>query len=158
MTWEPNMSSPLRNLCVPAAAVIALATSAAGCGGTSAGTPHRPTTAPATTAAAAAPVTVTITSPTHRPKTNIPWPVTITVTDAADKPLRARLTMNVLFNGAPVGKIDNGAHYDFVGTWQEKKGNEITWPPEARGQPLTFQAVVTAKGRTVKKTWWIQVR
>ena len=137
--------------------VIGLATAAAGCGGTSYRTPTRPTTAPATTTAPAS-VKVTIISPTHGPKANTPWPVTIAVTDTAARPLPAKLTMDVLFNGAPVGKIDNGARYRFVGTWQEKKGNEISWPPAARGQPLAFEAIVTANGVTVKKSWWIQVR
>jgi hypothetical protein len=105
-----------------------------------------------------APIRVTISSPTHHPIVDKPWPVKITVTDMSGKPLPARLTMQVLFGGVPVGKIDNGAVYRFVGTWQEKKGNEITWPPASRGQPLVFQAIVTATGKTAKRDWWIRVR
>lgn len=143
-------------------ALIALAL--AGCGGGGAGTTTAATTTPVTTATTTAPpshaaaIRVSISSPTHRPTVNKPWPVTITVTDARGKPVAARLTMRVLFNGVAVGKIDDGAVYRFVGTWRERKGNEITWPPEARGQPLVFQAVVTALRVTVRKSWWIEVR
>ena len=101
---------------------------------------------------------MSISSPTHRPRASQPWPVTITVTDRRGRPVAARLTMRVLFNGVVVGRIDNGAAYRFVGTWQERPGNEITWPPAARGQRLLFQAIVTAGRVTVQKTWWISVR
>jgi hypothetical protein len=138
----------------------------AGCGGgsktagttTAATTTGATTTAAATTTAPAAPIRVTIDSPTHRPTANVPWPVTITVTDASGKPVAATVTMQVLFGGQPVGKIDEGAVYRFVGTWQEKPGNGITWPPESVGQPLTFQAIVKAKGVTVKRNWAIRVQ
>jgi hypothetical protein len=134
----------------------------AGCGGSShpaATTTAAASTAVGTTTAPARPrIHVTLTSPTHRPKVNVPWPVKITVTDAAGKPVAATLTMQVMFNGTPVGKIDNGAVYRFVGSWQERPDNGITWPPASRGQPITFQAVVKAQGVTVRKNWWIKVR
>jgi len=120
--------------------------------------------APATTAAApgrsaqpsAGGVRVAIIAPTHTPKVNANWPVAVKVSDAGGRPLAATLTMRVLFAGAPVGKVDNGRVYRFVGSWQEKPGQDITWPAQSRGQPLTFEAVVRAKGETVKRTWWIQ--
>jgi hypothetical protein len=131
----------------------------AGCGGANkATTTAAATTRTATTTAPARQPRVTISSPTHRPKANVPWPVRITVTDASGKPAAATLTMRVLFGGQPVGTIDNGAVYRFVATWQERPGNGITWPPASRGQPLTFQAIVKAQGRTIRKNWWIRVR
>src|SRR5205807_9317007 len=105
-----------------------------------------------------APIKVTITSPTHHPKVNKAWPVTVRVTDVAGKPLPARLTMRILFGGNPVGKVDNGRVYRFAGTWRERKGNEITWPPASRWQPLAFEVIVTAQHTTVRRTWAIQVR
>jgi hypothetical protein len=133
----------------------------AGCGG---GKKAPPTTTTATTTNPAATTTapagrlrVTIVSPTHRPKVNVPWPVKVTAADASGKPIAATLTMRVLFAGRAVGKIDDGAVYHFVGTWQERPGNGITWPPESRGQPLAFQAIVKAKGVTVRRSWWIRV-
>jgi hypothetical protein len=137
-----------------ALALAAIALAACG-GGKKAGATKPPQT---TRPAAAASVRVTITATTHTPKVNAPWPVRIGVTDARGKPLAARLTMQILLNGAPVGKVDNGAVYRFIGTWQEKKGQEITWPPESRGQPFALEAVVTAKGGTVKKTWAVTPR
>jgi hypothetical protein len=109
-------------------------------------------------APAAPAINVTISAPTHQPRVNKPWPVTVRVTDAAGKPLPAQLTMRILFGGTPVGKVDNGRVYRFVGMWREEKGNEITWPRASRGQPLQFEAIVTARGKTVKRTWSIQVR
>jgi hypothetical protein len=102
-------------------------------------------------------VRVTVSSPTHRPKVNVPWPVRVTVVDAKGKPVAATLTMRVLFGAQPVGTIDDGAIYHFVGTWQERKGKEITWPPASRGEPLTLQFVVKAQGATVRKNWAINV-
>jgi len=112
----------------------------------------------ATPVASAATVEVTVSSPTHKPKVNVPWPVKVTVTNAQGKALAATLTMEVLFSGQPVGKIDKGAVYHFVGTWQEHKGNDITWPAAARGEPLTLQFIVKAQGVTVRKNWAITVR
>ena len=102
-------------------------------------------------------VRVAVSSPTHRPKVNVPWPVRVTVIDAMGKPIAATLTMRVLFGGQPVGTIDKGATYHFVGTWQERKGNEITWPAASRGAPLTLQFIVKAQGATVRKNWTINV-
>jgi hypothetical protein len=113
-------------------------------------------------AAVAAPVgagsvSVTISSPTHHPKVNVGWPVTITVTNAAGKPVAGTLTMDVLFMGAAVGKIDNGAVYRFVGSWHERAGNAITWPAASKGEPLSFEVIVKALGETARKSWAIDV-
>ena len=66
--------------------------------------------------------------------------------------------MRILFNGTSVGKVDNGRVYHFLGTWREKPGHQITWPKASRGQPLQFEAIVTAQHRTVERTWAITVR
>ena len=107
--------------------------------------------------AAAASVQVTVHAVNHAPKINKPWPVTVTVTQAG-KPVAATLTMQILFNGIPVGKIDNGRVYHFVGTWKEKAGNEITFPAASRGQPLTVQFIIRAAGQTIRKNWSIKVQ
>ena len=108
--------------------------------------------------ALALPFKATLHAPTHRPHVNEPWPITIRVTDPAGHPIRARLTMRFLFAGVPVGKVDNGRVYTFVGTWREPRGDEITFPAESRGHHLTFQALVTARRRTVKLNYWVQPR
>ena len=111
----------------------------------------------AATSARVQAVRVTILSPTHEPRVNAPWPVRVTATNAAGKPIAGTLTMIVLFAGAPIGKIDKGRVYHVMGSWQERRGSAITWPASSPGQPLTFQAVVRADGVTVRKNWEITV-
>ena len=73
------------------------------------------------------------------------------VRDASGRPLRARVHLQVLFNGAPVGEI--GVH-TVVGVWKET----INWPPESAGHPLVFHAEVTAAGSTVKLDYPLTVQ
>jgi hypothetical protein len=97
-------------------------------------------------------------APTHTPRVNKPWPIWIRVADSAGHPIRARLTMRFLYAGVPVGKVDNGRVHTFLGSWREPKGEEISFPAESRGQKLTFQALVTARGRTIKLNYWVRPR
>jgi hypothetical protein len=135
---------------------LALVVFAAGCG--SHASKHGATASVATSAPQPSPISVTITAPTHHPRVNVPWPVVVRVVNTAGKPVRASLTMRILFGGTPVGKVDNGRVYHFVGTWRETKGNEITWPAQSRGQPVQFEAIVTAGHITVKRTYAITAR
>jgi hypothetical protein len=108
--------------------------------------------------ALALPLKATLHAPTHTPRVNRPWPIWIRVTDLQGNPIRARLTMRFLFAGVPVGKVDNGRVYRFTGTWREKEGQEIKFPSASRGNRLTFQALVTARRRTVKLNYWVRPR
>src|SRR2546421_9805173 len=108
--------------------------------------------------ALAAAFKATLSAPTHRPRVDHPWPIAIRVTDPGGHPIRARLTMRLLYNGIAVGKVDNGRVYTFVGAWRERKGAEIEYPPASRGQRLTFQAVVTARGTTIRLNYWVRPR
>jgi len=108
--------------------------------------------------ALAAAFKATLSAPTHRPRVNRPWPITIRATDLAGHPIRAKLTMRLLYSGIAVGKVDNGRVYTFVGAWREKKGEEIKYPSASRGTRLTFQALVTAHGRTIKLNYWVRPR
>ena len=109
-------------------------------------------------AAFSLPFKATLHAPAHTPRINTPWVISIRATDLHGRPIRARLTMRFLFAGIPVGKVDNGRIYTFVGTWREKKGEEIEFPPAARGQRLTFQALVTARRHTIKLNYWVKPR
>jgi hypothetical protein len=134
-------------------AALALVFLGAGCGG------GQTSKHASTTGSGARPsVRVTISASTHHPRANAPWPVTVRVTDASGRPVAATLTMRILFNGTPVGKVDYGRVFHFVGAWREKRGQEIKWPITSRNQPLAFQAIVRARGKTVEKTWAITVR
>jgi hypothetical protein len=96
----------------------------------------------------------TLSAPSHKPRATKPWPITVKVTNASGKPIAATLRMNVLFGGAIVGKVDSGKVYRFVGRHHEV----ITWPKQSIGYALTFQAVVTVKGKTKKLDWPLKVR
>jgi len=100
----------------------------------------------------------TLAAPTHRPRVNHPWPITIRATDRAGRPVRARLTMRFLLGSIPVGEVDNGRVYTFRGAWREKRGAEIKFPSASRGQRLTFQALVTYRAKTIKLNYWVEPR
>jgi len=108
--------------------------------------------------ALSAPFKATLHAPTHTPRVNRPWVITVRAADLQGHPIRARLTMRFLFGGIPVGKVDNGRVYTFVGAWREKRGEEIEFPASARGQRLTFQALVTARRHTVRLNYWVRPR
>jgi hypothetical protein len=135
-------------------AALALVLVVAGCGGH----PRRTLTPAVTTQARGSQLQVTITAPTHHPRANAKWPVTVRAVNGYGQEVHATLTMRILLNGTPVGKVDNGRVFQFFGTWREKPGEEITWPKESRGQQLEFEAIVKAQHKTVKKTYAITVR
>ena len=108
-------------------------------------------------AAAATTIRVTITA-SHTVKANAKWPVVVRVSTASGKPLGGTLTNNILLGGIPVGKVDNGKVWRFRGSWQEPKGQEITWPAAGKGQTFGFQTVVRVNGQKVKKTFLVTVR
>jgi hypothetical protein len=135
-------------------AALALVLVAAGCGGHA----KRTLTPAVSTQARASQLRVTIAAPTHHPRVNAKWPVTVRALNGYGQEVHATLTMRILFNGSPVGKVDNGRVYHFFGTWREKPGQEITWPKSSRGQPLAFEAIVRAQHETVKQTYAITVR
>ncbi len=88
----------------------------------------------------------------HTPAVNTRWPYTVEVTDAKGRPLRARLTVQVV---DPLGGVHPTEFYasrklvtniPFRGTFRDA----VKWPPESRGYQLTFRAIV--KVGTARKT------
>jgi hypothetical protein len=126
---------------------------AAGCGGGSSTRAEAPvaSSSAARTATAPAAVRATLRASTHRPRVNAPWTYVVRVRDAAGRPIRARVHLQVLFNGVPVGEI--GVHR-VLGVWRET----IRWPPASVGHPLVFRAEVTARGRTLRLDYPLVVR
>jgi hypothetical protein len=124
----------------------------AGCGGSHSAAPkprpHR----------AALPFRAVLHAPTHEPKAGKPWLYSVRVTDLQGRPIRARITMRVLFGGVSVGKVDAGKTFSFVGTWREPKKAPLIWPARSRGHPLTFEAIVTARGATKRLDYAITVK
>jgi hypothetical protein len=111
-----------------------------------------------TTHRAAFPFRAVLHAPTHTPKAGQPWLYSVRVTDLQGRPIRARITMRVLFGGIPVGKVDSGKTFFFVGTWREPKSSPLIWPARSRGHPLTFEAIVTARGATKRLDYTIHVK
>jgi len=97
-------------------------------------------------------------APTHHPRAGKPWLYSVRVTDPSGRPIRARIRMQVLFGGIPVGKVDSGKTFSFVGTWREPKRAPLTWPARSRGHPLTFEAIVTARGASTRLDYAIDVK
>jgi hypothetical protein len=136
-------------LCIAAPLLVLLAV---GCGSShSAATttkPHR----------ARVPFRAVLHAPTHTPKAGKPWLYSVRVTDLRGRPIRARITMQVLFGGVPVGKVDAGKTFSFVGTWREPENSPLIWPARSRGRPLTFEAIVTARGATKRLDYDVTVK
>jgi hypothetical protein len=132
------------------AAPLLVAAAFAGCGGShpEATKPHR----------ASFPFRAVLHPPTHTPKAGKPWLYSVRVTDLQGRPIRARITMQVLFGGIPVGKVDGGKTFSFVGTWREPRREPLIWPARSRGRPLTFEAIVTARGATRRLDYTITVK
>jgi len=109
-------------------------------------------------AALAAPIRVTLTAQDHHPRVGKRWSYSVVVRNANGKPVAAKVHMQILFGGFPVGQI--GVHRVTSGVWRETlgTGKNPPFPATARGQALVLQAVVTAAGQTVKKNWPITVR
>jgi hypothetical protein len=128
-----------------------LAAALAGCGGS-----H--SVATTTVRRPASPFRAVLHAPTHAPKAGKPWLYSVRVTDPQGRPIRARITMQVLFGGIPVGKVDSGKTYSFLGTWREPKSSPLIWPARSRGRPLTFEAVVAARGQTKRLDYTVSVK
>jgi hypothetical protein len=97
-------------------------------------------------------------APTHHPRAGKPWLYSVRATDLQGGPIRAGIRMQVLFGGIAVGKVDNGKTFTFVGTWREPKKAPLIWPARSRGRPLTFEAIVTARGATKRLDYTVTVK
>ena len=103
-------------------------------------------------------IVVRLTAQSHHPSVGKRWSYEVRVTDSAGRPVPATVHLQILFGGVPVGQV--GRHRVANGIWRETLGapGNPPFPARARGQPLVFQAVVTAKGQTRKANYWIPVR
>ena len=113
----------------------------------------------ATPAHAAGKLHVAITGQNHHPAVGKRWHYEVKVTTAAGKPIASRIHLEFLFGTIPVGQV--GTHFVRNGFWQETFGTpgNPTFPPAARGQRLTLEAIATAKGYAKAKAgWWLVVR
>ena len=110
--------------------------------------------------AQAAPFVAKLTAPTHSPKANTFWPITVTARTSSGRALRATAVYQFLFQGqvratsypspkanpkSACSKTGTCRHspYPFRGRFRDPT---VTWPARSAGIPLTFRVVVTVKG------------
>ncbi len=96
----------------------------------------------------------------HHPLVGKKWHYSVRATDAkTGKPVACTVHLQFLFGTLPVGQI--GTHVLKRCVWQETFGTPGSppFPAAARGQKLTIQAIVTAKGYAkATATWPIVVK
>jgi hypothetical protein len=109
---------------------------------------------PAPPALAAGKLHVTVTGQDHHPRVGRRWHYEVRVTNAAGKPVAARIHLQLLFGALPVGEV--GVHTVRNGFWQETVGTpgNPPFPASARGLQLVLQATVTARGYARAKAGW----
>jgi hypothetical protein len=115
-------------------------------------------------AVGAASFVATLKAPTHNPKADRFWPITVTARTRSGKALRATATYQFLFNGQvvatryPSPKADPKAACSKTGTCRHSpyafrgrfRDPTVTWPARSAGTALTFRVVVKVKGMGTK--------
>ena len=108
----------------------------------------------------AAPFVATLKAPTHHPKANRLWPITVTARTRSGKALHATATYKFLYNGQvvqttyPSPKADPNSACSKKGTCRHSpypfrgrfRDPSIVWPARSVGFPLTFRVIVAVKG------------
>ena len=91
----------------------------------------------------------------HHPVVGKTWSYSVTVTNAAGKPVASKIHLQMLLAGmSVVGEV--GVHVVKNGVWKETivAHGPNAFPPASVGQPLVLQATVTAKGYATAKARW----
>ena len=89
--------------------------------------------------ASAATIRVALTAQTHHPIVGKTWWYQVKVTNAAGKPIPAKIHLQILFGGAPVGQV--GVHKVANGVWREVIGKGANQPfPAAEAGAATASA------------------
>lgn len=111
-------------------------------------------------ALAAPPFKVTLTAPTHTPRVDARWNYAVQAFDLAGKPLRGRITAQVVDPFGGVHPVEFGSstrkvtNLQFTGTFRDY----VEWPSESRGFRLTFRVTVASGGKAVRVTYWVKPR
>ncbi len=107
----------------------------------------------ATSSVTTGPVRGKLAGPNHAPRVNRSWKYSITVSDATGQPLSGTAEIQFVFGGEVVGRDTPPTHPITNGRWHD----DLTFPAQATGIPLTFRAVVrTAKG-SITLDWPVTV-
>ncbi len=132
-------------LLVPA--LLAVTAGAAGVAGAAVGTPS-------------AAVDATLVISTATPKVEVPMRYWVTVTNAAGKPLAAKITVRIKdpFGGVHPVEFDTRkvaiVNHPIVGRFRD----QVEWPQSAVGFALKFQVLVRIQGKTLTLTRTITTR
>lgn len=115
--------------------------------------------------AAAASVKAALKTSSATPVVDQPWRWTVLVRDSAGKPLVAKLRLQILFGSLVVGCWKGTAMTQCSGPrsgdwirFKGKRSGTLTWPAQSVGVKLTFQAVVSAGGKTLRLRAPVTVR
>jgi hypothetical protein len=150
------------------AALSLCVTACGGSGSTSSATksqsaPKTATTSTSTTASSnsggtasvtTGPVRGTLHGANHVPKAGKPWPYSVTVADAAGHPLSGTVDIQFAFGGQVVGRDRPPTHPLKNGRWHDN----LQFPAQAVGFPLTFQAVVHTRMGSITLDWPVSVQ
>jgi hypothetical protein len=145
-----------------AALTIGLAASLGACGSSSsskspaAKPPHATTAASAPSGGASVttgPVRASFQGAGHNPVAKKAWAYSVHVTDAGGHPLSGTVKIQFAYGGQVVGTDHPPVHPVKDGSWHDN----LTFPAESVGYPLTLQAVVHTKAGSVTLSWPITV-
>src|SRR5438067_8363596 len=139
-------------------ALVLIALASGGCGATK----HATTTAPHPRAAVARPVTfrASVSAFTHHPRVGPKWWYVVHATDLHGRPLRARLTVQVVDPLGTAHAVDVGTSnrrlvdFPFTGRYRDF----AQWPADSRGFRLTLRVIVKAHGTARTLIYWVEPR
>jgi len=99
------------------------------------------------------PLSVTFVPSTHTPKVNAKWPLSVTATVNGKPAQHATAVYEFLFGGLVVSTQYPrfNKHFKFTGHFSD----DLVFPPDSKGEPLTLRVVIKASGHTVNLNWSI---
>jgi Special lobe-specific silk protein SSP160 len=100
------------------------------------------------------PVRATLRGANHDPLVKAPWHYSVTATDAAGHPLSGTVDVQFVFGGQVVGRDTPPTHPLTNGHWHDN----LNFPAQSIGIPLTFQVVAHTPDGTVTLNWPVKVR
>jgi hypothetical protein len=100
------------------------------------------------------PVRGTLHAANHSPIVNNNWPYSVVVTDAAGHPLSGTVDPEFTFGGQVVGHATPPTDPLRNGRWSDN----LQFPAEGVGEPLTFQVVVHTRLGSITLDWPVTVK
>ena len=113
--------------------------------------------------ATAASFVATLKAPTHHPRANANWWITVSARTSSGRPLRASAFYEFMYQGqvvstqypSPRTGATRHAPWTFSGSFRDA----VQWPRRSVGVPLTFRVVIRVTGRgQVNVDYWVRVR